>query len=55
MMIVVLKGRAVLTAGGVEQPVRAGQTWALPGSARQWHWREPAGDWEVLLAKLPRP
>jgi mannose-6-phosphate isomerase len=54
MMLVVLKGHALLGAGGAEQAVHAGQTWALPGSAARWHWREPTGDWELLLAKLPR-
>jgi mannose-6-phosphate isomerase len=53
MLLIVLKGGGILGAGTETREVRAGQTWLLPGSAPHWEWREPAGDWEILLAKLP--
>jgi len=53
MLLIVIKGQAKLSCGGQQQPVRAGQTLLLPGGAQSWHWTQPAGDWEILLAKLP--
>ena len=53
MLLIVVKGEANLLCGGQRQPVRAGQTWLLPGAASSWNWAQPSGDWEILLAKLP--
>ena len=53
MLLIVVKGEAKLQCSGQRQPVRAGQTLLLPGAAPSWNWTEPAGDWEILLAKLP--
>jgi mannose-6-phosphate isomerase len=53
MLLVIVKGEADLTCGGQRQPVKAGQTLLLPGAAPLWNWAQPAGDWEILLAKLP--
>jgi len=53
MLLIVVKGAAQLLCGGQQQPVRAGQTLLLPGAVPSWAWTQPAGDWEILLAKLP--
>jgi mannose-6-phosphate isomerase len=53
MLAIVLKGEATLGCDGQQQPARAGQTYLLPGAAASWQWTRPAGDWEILLAKLP--
>lgn len=53
MLLIVVSGEADLRCGGQRQPVREGQTWLLPGAAPSWNWTQPAGDWEILLAKLP--
>lgn len=53
MLLIVVKGEAELSCGGQRQPVCAGQTLLLPGAAQSWNWLQPAGDWEILLAKLP--
>jgi len=53
MLLIIVRGEANLLCGGQRQPVRAGQTLLLPGAARSWNWSQPAGDWEILLAKLP--
>ena len=55
MLLIALKGGGELSAGGETRAVQAGQTWLLPGAAPAWRWRNaiPAGDWELLLAKLP--
>ncbi|HXJ40350.1 MAG TPA: class I mannose-6-phosphate isomerase [Bryobacteraceae bacterium] len=53
MLLIVVKGEANLRCADQRQPVRAGQTLLLPGAAQSWNWTEVAGDWEILLAKLP--
>jgi mannose-6-phosphate isomerase len=53
MLLIVVRGEADLLCGSQRQPVQAGQTLLLPGAARLWNWSQPAGDWEILLAKLP--
>jgi mannose-6-phosphate isomerase len=53
MLVIVIKGEAVLVGGKQRQPARAGQTFLLPGAAESWTWERPAGNWEILLAKLP--
>jgi mannose-6-phosphate isomerase len=53
MLLIVVSGEANLLCGGQRRPVRAGQTWLLPGAAPSWNWTQPACDWEILLAKLP--
>jgi mannose-6-phosphate isomerase len=53
MLLIAVRGEANLHGGGPRQPVRAGQTFLLPGAARSWNWTQPSGDWEILLAKLP--
>lgn len=53
MLVIVIKGAADLVCGNQRQPVRAGQTLLLPGTAPSWNWTRPSGDWEILLAKLP--
>ena len=53
MLLIALKGAGALSAGGEVRAVRGGETWLLPGAARQWEWRNTTGDWECLLARLP--
>jgi mannose-6-phosphate isomerase len=53
LLLIVVKGDAKLLCGEQRQPVRAGQTLLLPGATQSWNWTQPAGDWEILLAKLP--
>ena len=53
MLLIIIKGEANLQCGDQRQPVKAGQTWLLPGAAPSWDWTQPSGDWEILLAKLP--
>ena len=53
ILLIVVKGEANLLCDGQRQPVRAGQTLLLPGAVRSWNWTQPAGEWEILLAKLP--
>jgi mannose-6-phosphate isomerase len=53
MLLIVVTGEADLLCGGQRQPVRAGQTLLLPGAAPSWTWKQPSGNWEILLAKLP--
>lgn len=55
MLLVILKGRGTLSSGADTSPVEAGQTWVLPAIVPQWEWRDPPGEWEILLAKLPVP
>lgn len=53
ILLIALKGHGELSTGAETQAVRAGQTWLLPGAARNWEWRNTTGDWECLLAKIP--
>ncbi|HXI83521.1 MAG TPA: class I mannose-6-phosphate isomerase [Verrucomicrobiae bacterium] len=53
LLLIIIKGEADLVCGRQRQPVRAGQTLLLPGAGQSWNWTQPAGDWEILLAKLP--
>lgn len=53
MLLIVVRGEASLQGGDKPQPLRAGQTWLLPGAIPSWNWTEAAGDWEILLARLP--
>ena len=55
MLLITLAGAGELSAARQTRPVRAGETWLLPGAAKSWEWRSAAGDWELLLAKLPLP
>ena len=54
MLLIVLDGKATLDSGNDLRRVQRGETWLLPGAAERWRWLEPDGDWEILLAKLPR-
>jgi len=54
MLLVALQGKGTLVAGDSELVVCAGQTWLLPGAMTEWKWAATRGDWELLLAKLPR-
>jgi mannose-6-phosphate isomerase len=53
MLLVVVKGRGTLTSGRESAAPEAGQTWLLPACVPHWEWQKPAGEWELLLAKLP--
>lgn len=53
MLAIVLSGSGELSAGGEAQKVSGGQTWLLPGAAKNWSWRNTGGAWEILLLKLP--
>jgi len=53
MLLIAVKGKGMLSSDEQRQPVRAGQTLLLPGAAQLWNWMQPAGDWEILLARLP--
>jgi len=54
MLLIVLNGKATLGSGSDLRRVQRGETWLLPGAVERWQWFEPEGDWEILLAKLPR-
>lgn len=55
-LLVALRGSGILAADGKNpRPVRAGETWLLPGCVANWNWQSDAGDWEFLLAKPPLP
>ena len=54
MLLIAMGGEGELIAGTEARRVQAGQTWLLPGAAKSWQWRNGGGDWELLLAKLPK-
>ena len=54
MLVVALQGKGTLVAGDSELELCAGQTWLLPGAITEWKWAARDGDWELLLAKLPK-
>jgi mannose-6-phosphate isomerase len=56
MMLLVLKGSGHLRAGGKHhaEELASGQAWLLPGSVQTWDWDGGAGEWELLVALLPR-
>ena len=53
MLLIVVKGEAELSCEEKRQFVHAGQTFLLPGSAREWRWEAGKANWEILLAQLP--
>ncbi len=53
MLAIVLRGEGRVRTGPRVTRVRAGQTWLLAGCVAEWHWVQPRGEWEILLAKLP--
>jgi mannose-6-phosphate isomerase len=52
-VMIVTEGAGRLHAGSELQPVRAGETWLLPGGAEAWQWEPDSPRWEALLAMPP--
>jgi mannose-6-phosphate isomerase len=53
MLMVVLKGQGMLSAGRSDQRFSSGETWLLPGSADSWDIRGTGTPWDIMIARLP--
>ena len=53
MVLIITKGDGVLSAEGIKQSARQGQTWLLLGCVSEWQWEAQTNDWELLLAQPP--
>jgi mannose-6-phosphate isomerase len=55
-VLVITRGAGTLhAAAGESRPIRAGETWLLPGRVADWRFTPAEGPWEILLAKPPLP
>jgi len=54
-VLIATKGGGCILAEGGRQPIRAGETWLLPGAVDEWQWESAGGNWEVMIAEPPKP
>lgn len=54
-LLVATRGEGSLKTDHHSYEVRAGETWLLPGCVEEWQWQTSHNDWEILLAKTPKP